>query len=220
MMIHLVLRERDIIGQRTTLVPAEFGGAPFAWNDMDMLQAGNYKQAAHANGREGNMTAVEYSTEVSMWAIFASSFVVTTPILNCSTGSCEASITSLQQELLLNTDVLAINQDSSPGARLLWPPSFDATGIKVYGRFLSDGDVAVALCNLEDTTQDVTFSFSLLGWGSGTSASVRDLWAHTDRGISKDRYPQAGSVSVEAHATVLLRLRRVAVAADEGTLVI
>lgn len=30
------------------------------------------------------MTATEYKTEFSMWAIFASSLIVTTPILNCS----------------------------------------------------------------------------------------------------------------------------------------
>merc|ERR1719491_1541282 len=35
---------------------------------MDMLESGNYKQAAHANGKESNMTATEYKTEFSMWA--------------------------------------------------------------------------------------------------------------------------------------------------------
>ena len=35
-------------------------------NDMDMLETGNYEQAAHANGREGTMTAEEYMTEFSM----------------------------------------------------------------------------------------------------------------------------------------------------------
>jgi hypothetical protein len=51
---------------------------------MDMLETGNYGQAAHANGKEGTMTATEYKTEFSMWAIAASPLVVTTPIMTCT----------------------------------------------------------------------------------------------------------------------------------------
>jgi len=73
--------------QSSAEIPAEFSGKPFAWNDMDMLETGNYAQAAHANGRLSNMTATEYKTEFSMWAISASPLVVTTPIMNCSAGT-------------------------------------------------------------------------------------------------------------------------------------
>lgn len=61
---------KSIIAQRTA-VPSDLGGSPYAWNDMDMLESGNYAQAAHANGRQGTMTDVEYKTEFSMWAILA-----------------------------------------------------------------------------------------------------------------------------------------------------
>jgi hypothetical protein len=123
---------KGIIAQRTA-IPAAEGGAPYAWNDMDMLETGNYKQAAHANGRVGTMTETEYKTEFSMWAIFASPMVVTTPILNCSKtdqmnanftpGKCVPSITPLQKEILLNKEILAINQDTTPAGRLLSSPS-------------------------------------------------------------------------------------------------
>lgn len=125
---------KSIIEQRTA-IPAENGGAPFAWNDMDMLETGNYKQAAHANGKEGTQTATECKTEFSMWAIFASPLVVTTPIVNCSKtdqikgkftpGKCVPSITDLQKEILLNKEVIAINQDVTPAGRLLWSPKKD-----------------------------------------------------------------------------------------------
>lgn len=69
------------------------------------------------------MTADEYKTEFSMWAILASPLTVTTPIVNCSTGTCVASITPLQQEILLNTDIIAINQDDTPAGRLVSAPS-------------------------------------------------------------------------------------------------
>merc|ERR1712151_877711 len=131
---------RDIIAQRTA-IPAEQGGAPFAWNDMDMLETGNYKQAAHANGRVGTMTRTEYMTEFSMWAILASPLTVTTPILNCSKtdqingsytpSSCRPSITDLQREILLNTEVIAVNRDVTPAGRLLLEAQW-----MVYGRNL------------------------------------------------------------------------------------
>ena len=63
----------------------------------------------------------EYKTEFSMWAILASSLVVTTPILNCSSTDqikgnftptkCRPSITDLQKEILFNKEVIAINQE-------------------------------------------------------------------------------------------------------------
>lgn len=128
---------KSIISQRTA-IPQSASGAAFAWNDMDMLETGNYKQAAHANGKQGTMTATEYKTEFSMWAILASPLTVTTPILNCSEtdqindkftpGTCKASITALQKEILLNTEVIAINQDVTPAGRLLTPPKESSVG--------------------------------------------------------------------------------------------
>jgi alpha-galactosidase len=73
--------------QHTAAIPAKYTGVPYGWNDMDMLETGNYDQAAHANNKESNMTATEYKTEFSMWAIAASPLTVTTPIMNCSQGS-------------------------------------------------------------------------------------------------------------------------------------
>merc|ERR1712210_45494 len=116
-------------------------------NDMDMIETGNYKQAAHANGRQGTMTATEYKTEFSMWAILASSLIVTTPLVNCSKtdqingnytpGSCRPSITDLQKEILLNTEAIAINQDATPAGRLI--SSSPPNTVMVYARSLSDG---------------------------------------------------------------------------------
>merc|ERR1711976_1056535 len=97
--------------------------------------------------------------EFSMWAILASPLVVTTPILNCSKtdqingnytpGSCIPSLTSLQKEMLLNKEILAINQDVTPAGRLVQTGS-----ALIYARSLSDGSVAVALYNPEDEPRD------------------------------------------------------------------
>ena len=218
---------KKIIAQRTAVPPA-LGGAPYAWNDMDMLETGNYAQAAHANGKAGTMSATEYRTEFSMWAVLASPLVVTTPILNCSStdqiggnftpGKCRPSLTPLQKEILLNTEAIAINQDVTPAGKLLAapaapvcpPPADGATAAAmVYARNLSDGSVAVALYNPEDAAVDGSIDFAQLGWSETTTAEVRDLWAHASRGTATGRYPDAaacGSVEVGAHETVLLRL--------------
>jgi hypothetical protein len=57
------------------------------WNDLDMLETGCGVQCAHANGKEANMTDIEYKTEFSMWAISASPIQVTTRIMNCTNTS-------------------------------------------------------------------------------------------------------------------------------------
>ena len=86
-----------------------------------MLETGNNNQAAHANGKQSNMTSLEYKTEFSMWAIAASPLVVTTPIMKCNKGNegvtCAPTITDLQREILLNKEVLEINQDVTPQGR-------------------------------------------------------------------------------------------------------
>ncbi|CAK9010417.1 unnamed protein product [Durusdinium trenchii] len=180
---------------------------------MDMLESGNYRQAAHANGRTGNMTATEYQTEFSMWAILASPLIVTTPLLNCSKtdqiagnftpGTCAASLTPLQRRILLNTEVIAINQDDTPAGRLLQDGDWS-----IYGRNLSDGSVAVAFYNPSEEIAQVSLDLSLLGWQTGTVAAARDLWARADFPASKDRFPASGTLQVEPHATLLCRIKK------------
>ena len=200
---------KSIVGQ-ISKIPAQYTGRPYGWNDMDMLETGNYAQAAHANGREGNMTATEYKTEFSMWAISASPLVVTTPITNCtahgSSVQCVPAITDLQREILLNTEVIAINQDVTPQGRVVDPSGKD---LSVWARHLSDGSVAVALYNEDDEAKPIGFTMSSLGLpasnSGGQSMSVRDLWAHADEpDLPADG--KYGPVQVEAHATKVLRL--------------
>jgi len=265
---------KDLVRQ-SAKVPAQFSGRPWAWNDMDMLETGNYEQAAHANGKESNMTAVEYHTEFSMWAISASPLTVTTPIMNCTAhgppppvGTCRVALTKqhsqsacvlggtfgctdgeatmwvrdgcrgefacdgiehvvcdevgvpnktcvcappaplqcrgwlseLQRDILLNTEVLAINQDVTPQGRPL-----RADDLAVWARALSDGAFAVALYNEDNQPKDLRVSFGALGAGFETAA-VRDLWARKDLGVFGGGYPAEGGISVAAHETKLLKV--------------
>lgn len=203
---------KSIINQ-TALVPAKYSGRPYGWNDMDMLETGNYAQAAHANGRESNMTAEEYKTEFSMWAIAASPLVVTTPIMKCSTHNgggkvtCTPTITPLQREILLNKEVIAINQDVTPQGRPV-----TAGNLKYWARVLSDGDVALAMYNEDDNINTFSFEFSTLvsggiapGWDGDIVVSVRDLWKHKELGQFRSNTP---TLSIPGHSTRLFRLSK------------
>lgn len=260
---------KGIISQ-VAQIPAQYTGKPWGWNNMDMLQCGNGAQAAHGNGKEANMTDIEYKTEFSMWAIAASPLIVTTPIMKCTAppvpgkcsvaltkqhsdatcteGSsfgcydngtmwtnngcrgefmcdgedvtcdvdgaglhvctcksgpvtCTPTITDLQREILLNKEVIAINQDVTPQGI----PVTTAPDISVWARTLSDGSVAVALYNEDDSAKDIGFDFAMIGWSQATTATARDLWAHKDLGSFTGSFP---STQVPAHGTTLLRLTK------------
>jgi hypothetical protein len=62
-----------------------------AWNDPDMLEVGN-----------GGMTNDEYITHFSLWAIMKSPLIIGCDITNMSAET---------QNILMNTEVIAINQD-------------------------------------------------------------------------------------------------------------
>ena len=76
--------------------------------------------------------------------------------------------------------------------------------LTVWARHLSDGSIAVALYNEDNSAHAIGVpSFAALGWPYKQQASIRDLWAHTDNGTAVGKVE---NVTVEAHATVLLRL--------------
>jgi hypothetical protein len=59
------------------------------------------RQCAHANGRQPNMTAIEYMTEFSMWAISASPLQFTAPLMNCTQApspTCSVSLVHQNSE--------------------------------------------------------------------------------------------------------------------------
>jgi len=129
--------------------------------------------------------------------------VHTCPCAGAGPVTCVGWLTDLQKEILLNTEVLAINQDVTPQGTPI--KSGDLT---VWARMLTDGSAAVAFYNQEDASADIHVDFAALGgsWGAGTKAAVRDLWAHADLGVVTGRYPAKGSVSVLPHQTHLVRL--------------
>jgi alpha-galactosidase len=150
--------------------------APGHWNDPDMLEVGN-----------GGMSAVEYRTHFSMWALLAAPLIA---------GNDLRAMTPEIQEILLNKEVIAIDQDSlgKQGTRI----SKDGD-TELWSKALNGGDYAVALFNRGEQPAQVAVNWSLLGFGS--DVRVRDLWRHADLGKSRTHF----ATEVPAHGVILLR---------------
>jgi alpha-galactosidase len=158
--------------------------APYAkpghWNDPDMLEIGN-----------GAMTATEYQTHLSLWAMLAA------PLL---AGNDLRSMSPEIMAILTNRDVIAIDQDKlgKQGQRV-WQSGEQ----EVWSRPLSGGALALALFNRGKDEAKITVKASDLKVSGKWKA--RDLWSHQDVA-----WPADGeyAVTVPSHGVVLLRLSR------------
>jgi alpha-galactosidase len=153
----------------------KFAG-PGHWNDPDMLEIGN-----------GGMTADEYRTQMSLWAILAA------PLL---AGNDLSKIDETTKSILINKEVIAVDQDKLgiQGSRIR-PP-------QIWMKLLSDGSKAVALFNYvtDDEAEPFTLRFNDVGFSG--PVHVRDLWAHKDLGVVCDSY----TVTVPQGGVVMLRM--------------
>jgi alpha-galactosidase len=148
---------------------------PGHWNDPDMLEIGN-----------GGMSADEYRTQMSLWAIVAA------PLL---AGNDLSKMDETTKSILMNREVIAVDQDS------LGRQGFRLGPLQTWVRELSGGAKALAIFNFvtDDVPQPVTVLFKDLGFTGPVYA--RDLWAHKDLGVLSDAYtavpPKGGVVMLK-----------------------
>jgi hypothetical protein len=118
---------------------AKYAG-PGHWNDPDMLEVGN-----------GGMTADEYRTHMSLWALLAA------PLL---AGNDLSKMTPETKSILMNAAVIAIDQDKlgAQGDRVS-----QNGDLEVWSKPLSGGAVAVGLFNRGTSTATMTLTLSDLG---------------------------------------------------------
>ena len=152
---------------------------PGRWNDPDMLEVGN-----------GGMTDDEYRAHMSLWAIMAAPLIA---------GNDVRAMSAATKAILLNPEVIAVDQDSLGAQGILVqerPPE-----LQVWAKPLADGSRAVALLNRSAAPARITVSFARVGLHDD-SATVRDLWAHTNLGAFGRQY----STTVPSHGVVMLRM--------------
>ena len=157
---------------------AKYAG-PGHWNDPDMLEVGN-----------GKMSADEYRTHMSLWALLAA------PLL---AGNDLSKMSDETKSILMNKAVIAVDQDrlGKQGDRVSQNGS-----LEIWSKPLSGGAVAVGLFNRGTTA--TTMSVKLSDIGVAKAGTITDLWS------GKAVTANGGTVtaSVPTHGVVLLRVEK------------
>jgi alpha-galactosidase len=150
---------------------------PGTWNDPDVLEIGN-----------GGMTPDEYRTHMSLWALSAA------PLL---AGNDLRAMSETTESILLNTEVVAIDQDVLG----IQATPMQQGDLQTWIKPLADGSLAVGVVNLSSASEPATVNAADLGLAD-PPASARDVWAHANIQFSGGRY----TVQLPPHGVLLLRV--------------
>jgi alpha-galactosidase len=163
---------RSIIEKNLPL--AEYAG-PGHWNDPDMLEIGN-----------GGMTATEYRTHMSMWAMMSAPLIIGTDL---------RTIPEPYLAMLSNKEIIAIDQDplGVQGAVV-----YDNEGLIVVDKPLATGERAIALYNSTDVQATISVPVSVTGLKPARAYRLHDVWTGQTM-QAKDTI----SAGVSAHGTVV-----------------
>jgi alpha-galactosidase len=158
---------------------ASYAG-PGHWNDPDMLEVGN-----------GGMTATEYRSHFSMWALMAA------PLIS---GNDLRSMTAETHDILTNKEVIAVDQD---------PLGIQGHRVKkdgdseIWAKQMQDGSRAVVLLNRSSSAATIRVKWTDIGYPGSVAASVRDLWAHKDLGTKTGDY----TATVPSHGVSMILVK-------------
>ena len=166
---------RTIVAFNAALAP--FAG-PGHWNDPDMLEIGN-----------GGMTATEYRTHMTMWAMMAAPLIIGTDLRNASRDTLA---------ILGNREIIAIDQDplGQQAAVVVNEP-----GTLVLDKPLANGDRAIALYNASDALALISVPVPRTGLRAANAYRLHDVWTGAERQASA-----IVSAGVPAHGTVVYRV--------------
>ena len=155
-------------------------------NDLDMMQLGN------------GMSEDEEKSHFAMWCMMSTPLMI---------GCDLTTIADSTLEILKNSELIAINQDSACLQAYVAKEFTDKDG-KVVGEVWiknlgSDNlpEKAVAFFNRSEIDVDFTIDFSEIGL-AGEILSARDLWAHKD--VSPE---ELLNVTVKKHFTKVYRVK-------------
>ena len=155
---------------------ARYAG-PGHWNDPDMLEIGN-----------GGMTATEYRTHFTLWSMLAAPLIAGNDLRNMSEEA---------RDILLNTEVVAIDQDVLGQAAR---PVTKNGETEAWLRPLANGDYAISMFNRGASEARVAIKWRDLELPS--HAHIRDLWAHKDLRESAGGF----AATVPSHGVSFIRV--------------
>lgn len=152
---------------------------PGHWNDPDYL------------GPDQGMSAAQFRTQQSMWAMLAAPLMVSADLITLSSAS---------QATVSNREAIAIDQDpAGVQARLL------ASGgeAQVWVKPLADGSRAIALLNRGAGTLRIATSALAAGMPAAATYAVRNVWTGARTSL---HLPGSIAANVPGNSTVLLRV--------------
>lgn len=154
--------------------------APGRWNDPDMLEVGR-----------GGMSTTEDQSHFTLWCMMAAPLIA---------GNDLTTMSAQTLAILTNPEVIAVDQDPA-GEQGIQVTGSDTNQIWCKPLGFDFSTKAVALFNNNSNAANITCYWTNLGLQAG-SATVRDLWAHTDLGTFTNSF----TTNVPPHGTVLLKV--------------
>ena len=150
---------------------------PGGWNDPDFLIGRDCAVCTEPP------THAQVRAQMSLWAVFPAPLLISAPLHTTDPYTVET---------WGNAEVIAVNQDAAAraGVRLaggnLSGAATPAQRTNVWGKALADGAWALVLVNAAAEPRRVACAYAdclwRTGFPSGTTITVRDLWAHTSNG--------------------------------------
>ncbi|MGC2368217.1 MAG: glycoside hydrolase family 27 protein, partial [Candidatus Sulfotelmatobacter sp.] len=154
---------------------------PGAFNDYDSIEVGN--------GSNDGLTPVERQTQISLWALAASPFILGIDLTHLDPTDL--------QKYLENSAVLAVDQDSIAAKRV-----FNTGNRQVFAKREPNGDTIVGLFNTGKKAEEVSVPASTAGVPENESGYfLHDLWTGETRKTSSTI-----SAVVPSHGVVLYRI--------------
>ena len=153
---------------------------PGGFNDYDSIEVGN--------GSNDGITPDERQTQMSLWALGASPFILGIDLTHLDPTDL--------QKYLKNSEVLAVDQDSIAAKRVL-----NKGNQQVFAKKEPNGDVIVGLFNTGGQSETVSVPASTVGLGENQGGySLHDLWSGETKKASSTI-----SAVVPPHGVVLYR---------------
>lgn len=171
------------------------------YNDADMLCVGvrgggkSSNDLVYTNNKD--VSDIRYQTNFAMWCMYSSPLLLTLDLTR-------NDINSHDLELLKNEELIAINQDPlCQGAE--WVKT--ENGMDYYMKDLANGDVAVAVVNLNDNEGSYSIEISdFEALDADNSYSARNLIAKSSAGTLSLSSPISGTLP--KHGTFIIRLTK------------
>jgi hypothetical protein len=169
-------------------------GGPGGFNDYDSIEVGN--------GSNDGLTVTERQTQLSLWALAASPFILGTDLTN---------LDPTDLGLLKNRAVISVDQDAIDASRIS-----DTGTAQIFAKTEKNGDAVVGLFNTGGAPELISTSASALGMKPGTDYRLNNLWTHRQTETT-------GTISAEvpSHGVALFRvspLRNPALVPPDATL--